>query len=128
MYLYKSSFGMLLSLAAGFVLTGILMAGSFLICLKLELSIYWVVGVYSFIILMLIWKAIYQSSNASIREQDSKLYHHNGFRLKCLGDIGSIRVTQVDPLGLIYQVEGSESSIICMKGDYKELPMKFSLN
>lgn len=121
MNLYKSYTGVFVSLLLNFLLASVIMAFLFVLALKYDLSIYWVVGAYTVVNLVFLWRSIYQFSNASLVEREGQLFYHNGFRVRNIGKIESLRLKRVGPLGGLLRIEGDRAGMYCFKFDFPEI-------
>lgn len=121
MFLYKSNSGLMLSLIINFILSSMFVGVVFVVAIQFEWALYLMVSVYSLLTLLALWKTIYQSSHASLVEQNGELYHYNGFRAKCLGEISTVRTKPLKLLPFVYVISGGKSKMYCLKWAYSEL-------
>lgn len=115
---YRNPIGVLRSLILELI---VLMSGAYfalILSLKMDLSIAWSLGLAGTLSALILWRSIYQSSNASLMEHDGKIWYSNGLWRKCLGSKVTLRVRTKILFGLIRIIEGDEGSIVSFKGDY----------
>ncbi len=121
MNLYRSYTGVFVALLLNFLIASIFMAVVFVFSLKYDLNIYWVVGLYSLINLVFLWRSIFQFSNASLVERSGDLFYHNGFRTRHIGRADSLRINKLGPFGGLLRIKGDHSVLYFFRFDFPEI-------